>query len=87
MMMDGDEAFMFVRILTHGPHTRQFTIRDAGDAGWEVREQQDDRITREVHYTDWHRVERALAGFELEAALLERDGWRAERTESGATAS
>jgi len=75
---------MFAKILTHDGHTRQFTIRDAGAAGWEVLEQQDDRVTRDVHYTDWHRVERALAGFELEVALLEREGWTADRAAAGA---
>jgi len=74
---------MFAKILRHEGHTRQFTIRDAGAAGWEVREQQDDRITREIHYNDWHRVERAIAGFELKAALLERDGWTMEWAETG----
>ena len=78
---------MFAKILTHDGHTRQFTIRDAGAAGWEVLEQQDDRVTRDVHYTDWHRVERALAGFELEVALLERDGWTTEQAEAGVAAT
>ena len=35
------------------------------EAGWEVREEQDDRVVRDIKYTDWHRVERAIQMFEL----------------------
>jgi hypothetical protein len=66
---------MFAKTLTHLGHTRQFTIRNLSGDGWEVHDEQDSRILRHVRYTDWHRVERALAAFELEVAGLERDGW------------
>src|ERR1039457_5903297 len=34
--------------------------------GGEVREEQDSALVRSTHYTDWHRVERAMLAFELE---------------------
>ena len=68
---------MFARTLTHGDHTRQFSIRDAGTGGWELHEERDSQVVRHVRYHDWHRVERARAALELEVADLERDGWTA----------
>jgi hypothetical protein len=69
---------MFTRILTHGGHTLEFSISDAGADGWEVREAQDHHVVRHARYTDWHRVERALTAFALEVESLEQDGWRLE---------
>lgn len=43
--------------------------------GWEVREEHDHRIVRQVCYTDWHRVERAVSVFKRQAFELERQGW------------
>ena len=67
---------MFARTLTHDGHIRAFTVRSAGLEGWEVREEQDRRIVRQTCYSDWHRVERAMAIFSLEAATLEARGWQ-----------
>jgi len=67
---------MFARALTHAGHTRTFTITETGGRGWEVREEQDSRLVRQVRYTDWHRVERALTVMALEVEALERQGWR-----------
>jgi len=48
-------------------HTTRFTItRDV--QGWAVLEERDSAIVKNVHYGDWHRVERALQSFELEQA-------------------
>ena len=33
--------------------------------GWEVRETHDREVVRTQHYSDWHRVERAVQVFEL----------------------
>jgi hypothetical protein len=33
--------------------------------GWDVRQETDDRLVKETHYNDWHRVERAVQTFEL----------------------
>jgi hypothetical protein len=66
---------MFAKLLTRGNHTRRFFILDAGIEGWEVREEEDDRVLRRVLYTDWHRVERAAAVFGLETRALQQQGW------------
>lgn len=66
---------MFAKSLKHSGHIRRFVVRDTGATGWEVREEQDDQILRQVRYNDWHRVERALAVFSLEVSNLERQGW------------
>jgi hypothetical protein len=44
------------------PH-RHVTV-SRGARGWEVCERHDDRVVRVAHYTDWHRVERAVHVFE-----------------------
>jgi len=67
---------MFARTLTHQGQVRQFSISDADFDGWEVKEERDSRVVRRVHYTDWHRVERALTKFSLEVATLEQRGWQ-----------
>ena len=66
---------MFAKELRRAGHTRKFSIRDLGASGWEVRDQHDDRILKHVHYTDWHRVERALKMFHLQIEELESTGW------------
>jgi len=66
---------MFAKELRHAGHIRKFSIRDAGAAGWEVRDEQDDRVLKNVRYTDWHRVERALNMFNLQIDELESRGW------------
>lgn len=33
--------------------------------GWAVRQERDNALVKETHYTDWHRVERAVQVFEL----------------------
>ena len=46
-------------------HTTRVTITRS-PAGWNLREERDDRIVRNVKYSDWHRVERAIQVFELD---------------------
>jgi hypothetical protein len=67
---------MFAKELTHAGHTRRFIVVEAGSAGWEIREEQDSKVVRRVHYTDWHRVERALNAITRRVSELEKDGWR-----------
>jgi hypothetical protein len=69
---------MFTKELTQGGHVRRFTIREAGH-GWEVREEQDTRVIRQVQYQDWHRVERALLAFREQVLELEENGWRSRQ--------
>ena len=66
---------MYTRELTQAGHVTRFSIRDAGN-GWEVREEQDSRVVRQVRYNDWHRVERALLVMQQRVHELEASGWR-----------
>jgi hypothetical protein len=66
---------MFAKELHGEGHVKRFSIRESGKEGWEVREEQDNTVVRNVHYTDWHRVERALHVFALQIGQLEDRGW------------
>jgi hypothetical protein len=66
---------MFAKELRQEGHTRKFSIKDRGRDGWEVREEQDDQVLKQVCYTDWHRVERAMSVFHLQIVELEGLGW------------
>jgi hypothetical protein len=66
---------MFAKELYRAGHTRKFSITDMGAAGWEVRDEQDNRVLKHVRYNDWHRVERALSVFHLQIDELESAGW------------
>jgi hypothetical protein len=70
---------MFAKELRQAGHTRRFSITDRGNDGWEVRDVQDDRVLKQVCYTDWHRVERALNRFHLQIDELESKGWASIR--------
>jgi len=67
---------MFAKELHNDGHIRRFSIRENGRDGWDVREEQDDRVLRQVSYSDWHRVERALNSFRVQIGQLEDRGWR-----------
>jgi len=66
---------MFSIRLQRKDHVRQYSIRSARGAGWEVSLEEDRAVTRQVRYDDWHRVERALATFRREVADLTEQGW------------
>jgi len=66
---------MYARNFRKADETLKFTITDAGDAGWEVREEQGAEVVKRIHYTDWHRVERARMAFTELAMRLEDAGW------------
>jgi hypothetical protein len=67
---------MFTKELTQGGHTRRFSITEAGALGWELKVEQDSLVVRQVCYTDWHRVERALMRLAHQVIKLEEEGWR-----------
>jgi len=67
---------MFDLRLRHLDHVRRYSISTAGDLGWEVRFEEDQRLRRATTYRDWHRVERALAQFEREIFELRAKGWQ-----------
>ena len=66
---------MFNHRLEHQGRTRGFMIETRAAGGWDVLEEQDRRVVREVHYDDWHRVERQLTVFALRVELLKNEGW------------
>jgi hypothetical protein len=75
---------MFNHRLEHQGRTRGFLIETRAAGGWDVLEEQDRRVVREVHYDDWHRVERQLNVFALRVELLKNAGWVPLGTEAGA---
>ena len=66
---------MFDQRLRHADHVRHYSITSTGDAGWEVRLEEDQTLRRLANYRDWHRVERAMAQFEREVTELKKSGW------------
>jgi hypothetical protein len=66
---------MFSIILRKAEQTRRYSISSLGHSGWEVTHEREGH-TRHVVYDDWHRVERALAIFQLEVSELIERGWR-----------
>ncbi len=54
------------RERTTSGHTDRLTVTKTAE-GWEVRETHDRTVVRTHHYSDWHRVERALQVFDLQA--------------------
>lgn len=54
--------------------TRRYSIA-VTDAGWEVREERDHEVVRQVRYQDWHRVERARRSIAMELDELHSKGW------------
>jgi hypothetical protein len=67
---------MFSHELSLSGHTRRFTISTAPAEGWEIRVEEDDRLVRQTHYNDWHRVERALTAVQREVRALQDRGWK-----------
>jgi hypothetical protein len=67
---------MFDVSLRHANHTRHYSVLPLERAGWEVRLEEDRELTRHARYDDWHRVERALATFQLEVSRLRASGWQ-----------
>jgi len=70
---------MFVKELHQAGHVRKFSITKFGESGWRVCDVQDERVLRQVDYTDWHRVERAVNMFNILIDDLESRGWAATR--------
>ena len=65
---------MYTTALRRQLQVRRFTIRHVRP-GWEVRDESDRGVLKRVIYSDWHRVERAIAIFEQQEAELEAAGW------------
>jgi hypothetical protein len=67
---------MFLKTLTFQGQTRRFIVDALVASGWEVRVEQDSTVLRKSHYSDWHRVERAVEAIERETRELQAQGWR-----------
>jgi hypothetical protein len=67
---------MFTKELTHAGHIRRFVVTHTGLGGWEIRVEEDSAIVSRAHYSDWHRVERALGTIMQRVSELEAGGWR-----------
>jgi hypothetical protein len=66
---------MFSKRLEHQGRTRGFLVSSRAAGGWDVLEEMDRRVVREVHYDDWHRVERTLNVFAMRVEILKNEGW------------
>jgi hypothetical protein len=66
--------YAFTKSLRNAEHTRRFSIASTKD-GWELKEERDGRVSRQVHYQDWHRVERARRSLTIELQNLRDAGW------------
>lgn len=69
----------FDKSVRNHQQTRRYSIL-ATDSGWEVREERDSEVVKQVHYQDWHRVERARRSIAIELDQLERSGWSEIKT-------
>ena len=67
---------MFTKELTQAGHIVRFVLTEAGWYGWEIRVEEDSAIVSRAHYSDWHRVERALFAIKQRVSELEEGGWR-----------
>jgi hypothetical protein len=56
---------MLTREFTQAGRTTRVTV-ERDQVGWQLREERDNTVVRHMHYSDWHRVERAIRSFELE---------------------
>ena len=65
---------MFSKSLRYHEQTRRYSIAQT-EGGWEVREERDSALVKQVRYQDWHRVERALRTITIEMKDLQRQGW------------
>lgn len=66
---------IFWKQLCSQGHTRAFVVGEADERGWEVREEEDNRIVKRTRLHSWHRVENAIMRFMAEAIRLRDAGW------------
>ena len=66
---------IFSKRLRSQDHIKEFVVDEVDERGWQVREEEDHRIVRRAWEQDWHRVEKAMMRFALEAMQLQRAGW------------
>lgn len=64
---------MLTREIVSAGHVTRITVTRSSQ-GWDVREELDTRVVRNVHLEDWHRVERAIQKFEQSGSDGPRPG-------------
>jgi hypothetical protein len=69
------EAFMFSMTLRAADKVREYSVSPLQEAGWEVVLSENRTVCYRIVYRDWHRVERAVSMFRLEASQLMACGW------------
>jgi len=74
MPMTSSLAPLFVKQLRQAGKMVRFSVL-ATPGGWELLEEADSQIVRQVRVSDWHRVERARDMFSLKALSLQDNGW------------
>ena len=72
--MTSSLAPLFVRQLKQAGKMVRFSVLPT-PGGWELLEEADSQIVRQVRVSDWHRVERARDMFSLKALSLQDNGW------------
>ena len=68
------DMYAFSKSLRFLEQTRRYSIVTT-QSGWEVREERDSKVVRQVQYHDWHRVERARRSFAIKQRELTDEGW------------
>jgi hypothetical protein len=74
MPMTSSLTPLFVKQLKQAGKMMRFSILPT-QGGWELREESDSQIVRQVQVSDWHRVERARDLFSLKALSMQDSGW------------
>jgi hypothetical protein len=72
--MTSSLAPLFVKQLKQAGKMVRFSILPI-QGGWELLEESDSQILRQVRVSDWHRVERARDMFSMKASSLLDNGW------------
>src|SRR5262249_27850860 len=84
MPQDSDRVTLYERCLKKHTHVRRFLVARAIDS-WEVREEHDFSVLTRVRRRAWRRVEVDMRLFEIRAAQLQREGWRALKSADRST--
>jgi hypothetical protein len=66
---------MFSMTLRAADKVREYSVSPLQEAGWEVVLSENRTVCYRIVYRDWHRVERAVSMFRLEASQLMACGW------------
>jgi len=66
---------IFSKQLRSQEHTRAFVVGEADERGWEVREEEDNRIVNRAWLHNWRHVENAIMKFMVESMQLRSAGW------------